>query len=129
VHLVPCGHVHVLLGPSSCCLPALCLAVNRAPYNILGFQLQLMAKYVPTQIAGYNATGTAHSVASGRISYMFGFSGPAMTADTGAPLEQQQLLAPHLFPTGCSPHVVAPAPLQPAPPPWSACIWPSMHCC
>ena len=46
--------------------------------------LQLMTKYMPTSITGYSATGTAHSVASGRISYAFGLSGPAMTVDTGA---------------------------------------------
>lgn len=44
---------------------------------------QLMAKYMPTNITGYSATGTAHSVASGRVSYIFGLSGPAMSVDTG----------------------------------------------
>jgi acyl transferase domain-containing protein len=45
-----------------------------------------MTKYMPTSVSGYSATGTAHSVASGRISYAFGLSGPAVTADTGGAL-------------------------------------------
>ena len=44
---------------------------------------QIATKYLPSSVGGYTATGTAHSVASGRISYAFGLSGPAMTADTG----------------------------------------------
>ena len=35
------------------------------------------------QAAGYLLTGTTGSVASGRVSYVFGFTGPAITVDTG----------------------------------------------
>ena len=45
--------------------------------------VQLLPKYLPSTVTGYTATGTAHSVASGRLSYTFGLSGPAMTVDTG----------------------------------------------
>ncbi len=37
---------------------------------------------VTSEIAGYIATGTAGSVASGRVSYTLGLEGPAMTVDT-----------------------------------------------
>ncbi|MFC0597433.1 beta-ketoacyl synthase N-terminal-like domain-containing protein, partial [Streptomyces palmae] len=37
---------------------------------------------VTSDIAGYIATGTAGSVASGRVSYALGLEGPAMTVDT-----------------------------------------------
>ncbi|MCK9879189.1 polyketide synthase, partial [Frankia sp. Ag45/Mut15] len=34
------------------------------------------------QTGGYVLTGSASSVASGRVSYVFGFEGPAVTVDT-----------------------------------------------
>ncbi|EME57811.1 short-chain dehydrogenase/reductase SDR, partial [Rhodococcus ruber BKS 20-38] len=37
---------------------------------------------VPAEAEGYLLTGTAGSVISGRISYVFGFEGPAVTVDT-----------------------------------------------
>ncbi|GAA2101520.1 type I polyketide synthase [Streptomyces albiaxialis] len=37
---------------------------------------------VPDEIAGFMSTGAVSSVVSGRISYLFGFEGPAVTVDT-----------------------------------------------
>ncbi len=34
------------------------------------------------ELEGYRLTGTTHSVVSGRVSYVFGFEGPAVTVDT-----------------------------------------------
>ena len=46
-----------------------------------------------TEIDTYMATGNAHSTASGRISYIFGFTGPCLSVDTAC---SSSLVAVHL---------------------------------
>ena len=74
------------MWPSSVCRSEIPLSLRGSPAGVFvglmyrDYNSRLHAK--PEEFEGYLGNGSAGSIASGRITYEFGFEGPAVTVDT-----------------------------------------------
>src|SRR6185312_15212527 len=81
---------HAGIAPTTLAGSATGVFVGICGSDYVGLQLKWND---PTRIGPYFASGTAHSVASGRLSYVLGLQGPSISIDTAC---SSSLVAVHL---------------------------------